>query len=42
MVNISENSYDLKEVDFDREYRCEIEAKNRGKLKMYLVDSTKD
>ena len=40
-INISENTYDLIKEDFDCEYRGEIEAKNRGKLKMYFVNDTK-
>ncbi len=40
-VNISENTYALIKEDFDCEYRGEIEAKNRGKLKMYFVNGVK-
>ena len=40
-VNISENTYALIKEDFDCEYRGEIEAKNRGKLKMYFVNGAK-
>jgi len=40
-VNISENTYALIKKDFDCEFRGEIEAKNRGKLKMYFVNGTK-
>ena len=40
-INISENTYALIKKDFDCEYRGEIEAKNRGKLKMYFVNDTK-
>ena len=40
-INISENTYALIKEDFDCEYRGEIEAKNRGKLKMYFVNSPK-
>lgn len=40
-INISENTYALIKEDFDCEYRGEIEAKNRGKLKMYFVNDTK-
>ncbi|MDX5586055.1 MAG: adenylate/guanylate cyclase domain-containing protein [Aureibaculum sp.] len=40
-INISENTYALIKEDFNCEYRGEIEAKNRGKLKMYFVNDTK-
>ena len=40
-INISENTYALIKNDFDCEYRGEIEAKNRGKLKMYFVNKAK-
>ncbi len=40
-VNISENTFALIKEDFDCEYRGEIEAKNRGKLKMYFVNGAK-
>mgnify|MGYP000430132785 CR=1 FL=1 len=40
-VNISENTYALVKDDFDCAYRGEIEAKNRGKLKMYFVHPPK-
>ncbi len=40
-INISENTYALIKDDFDCEYRGEIEAKNRGKLKMYFVQQAK-
>ncbi|MBI1221608.1 MAG: tetratricopeptide repeat protein [Bacteroidetes bacterium] len=36
-INLSENTYLLVKDDFDCEYRGEIEAKNKGKLKMYFV-----
>jgi len=32
----------LIKEDFNCEFRGEIEAKNRGKLKMYFVTSSKD
>ena len=41
MVNISENTFALKEEGFDCEYGSEIEANNMGKLKMYFVYSQK-
>jgi len=40
-INISENTYSLIKEEFDCEYRGEIEAKNRGKLKMYFVNGTR-
>lgn len=36
-VNISEATYNLVKDKFNCEYRGEIEAKNKGKLKMYFV-----
>ena len=36
-VNISKSTYDLVKDHFDCEYRGEIEAKYKGKLKMYFV-----
>jgi class 3 adenylate cyclase len=41
-INISENTYNLVKENFDCEYRGEIEAKNRGKLKMYFVNKFKE
>lgn len=41
-INVSELTYNLIKDEFDCEYRGEIEAKNRGKLKMYFVNSHKD
>ena len=40
-INISENTYALIKDDFECVYRGEIEAKNRGKLKMYFVNKVK-
>ncbi len=40
-VNISENTYQLIKGDFKCAYRGEIDAKNRGKMKMYFVNSIK-
>lgn len=37
-VNISEATYELVKDKFSTEYRGEIEAKNKGKLKMYFVE----
>jgi adenylate cyclase len=37
-VNISEATYELVKDQFICEYRGEIEAKNKGKLKMYFVE----
>jgi class 3 adenylate cyclase len=36
-INISQSTYDLVKDKFTCEYRGEIEAKNKGKLKMYFV-----
>jgi class 3 adenylate cyclase len=41
-INISENTYILIKDFFDCEYRGEIEAKNRGMMKMYFVNSKKE
>ena len=41
-INISENTYALVKDDFKCKYRGEIEAKNRGKLKMYFVNGIKE
>jgi len=37
-VNISENTYELVKHQFTCTYRGEIEAKGKGKIKMYFVD----
>lgn len=37
-VNISEATYELVKEDFECTYRGEIEAKNKGALKMYFVE----
>ena len=37
-INISEATYELVKEKFNCHYRGEIEAKNKGKLKMYFVD----
>ena len=37
-INISQTTYDLVKDIFNCQYRGEIEAKNKGKLKMYFVD----
>lgn len=39
-INISQTTYELVKDKFTCKYRGEIEAKNKGKLKMYFVDST--
>lgn len=39
-INISEDFYRLIKDDFQCEYRGDIEAKNKGKLKMYFVKSS--
>lgn len=36
-INISETTYELVKDKFECEYRGEIEAKNKGKMKMYFV-----
>ena len=36
-INISHTTYELVKDKFSTEYRGEIEAKNKGKLKMYYV-----
>lgn len=41
-INISENTYELIKDKFDCEYRGEIEVKNKGMMKMYYVNNTKD
>jgi len=41
-INISENTYELIKDSFDCEYRGEIEAKNKGVLKMYFVNDVKN
>ncbi|MGB5463494.1 MAG: adenylate/guanylate cyclase domain-containing protein [Aureibaculum sp.] len=40
-INISEKTYALIKNEFKCTYRGEIEAKNKGKLKMYFVNSAK-
>lgn len=37
-INISERTYELVQDKFTCTYRGELEAKNKGKLKMYFVD----
>jgi len=37
-INISEATYELVKDKFKCEYRGEIEAKNKGKLKMYFIN----
>ena len=41
-VNISHTTYELIKDQFACTYRGEIEAKNRGKLKMYFLEGEKD
>jgi class 3 adenylate cyclase len=38
-INISETTYELVKDKFTCEYRGEIDAKNKGKLKMYFVEN---
>lgn len=40
-INISENTYELIKDSFDCVFRGEIEAKNKGSLKMYFVNEVK-
>ncbi len=40
-INISESTYHLVKEKFDCEYRGEIEAKNKGHLKMYFAGAKK-
>ncbi len=40
-INISEDTFALIKDEFNCEYRGEIEAKNRGSLKMYFVKEKK-
>jgi adenylate cyclase len=40
-INISENTYELIKDSFDCDYRGEIEAKNKGVMKMYFVNNVK-
>ena len=37
-INISETTYELVKDNFSCEFRGEIDAKNKGKLKMYFVE----
>jgi class 3 adenylate cyclase len=37
-INISQSTYDIISKNYNCEYRGEIEAKNRGMLKMYFVE----
>jgi class 3 adenylate cyclase len=37
-INISESTYELVKSEFPCTYRGEIEAKNKGMIKMYFVD----
>lgn len=37
-VNISQTTYELVKDQFTCEYRGEVEAKGKGKLKMYFVE----
>ncbi|MCO4820892.1 MAG: tetratricopeptide repeat protein [Flavobacteriaceae bacterium] len=40
-INISENTYQIIKDDFECEYRGEIDAKNKGMMKMYFVSAKK-
>ena len=39
-INISQTTYELVKDKFNCQYRGEIEAKNKGKLKMYFVEGS--
>ncbi len=41
-INVSENTYELIKDSFDFEYRGKIDVKNKGMMKMYYVNNTKD
>ena len=38
-INISQSTYDIVQDKFECTYRGELEAKNKGKLKMYFAES---
>jgi hypothetical protein len=38
-INISQSTYDIVKDNFQCTYRGELEAKNKGKLKMYFAES---
>lgn len=40
-INISENTYQLIREDYNCTYRGEVEVKNKGKMKMYFVETNK-
>lgn len=40
-INVSSSTFELIKSDFDCDYRGEIEAKNRGAIKMYFVKGAK-
>ena len=40
-INISQATYELVKEYFDCEYRGEVEAKNKGKIKMYYLNRLK-
>lgn len=39
-INISQTTYELVKTKFDCKYRGELEAKNKGMLKMYFVNNS--
>lgn len=41
-INVSENTYEKIKENFDCEYRGEIQAKNKGRLKMYYAHTIKN
>ena len=40
-INISQNTYEIVKDEFECEYRGEVEAKNKGMLKMYFLGEHK-
>ena len=40
-INMSQSTYELVKNDYNCSYRGELEAKNKGKLKMYFVEGLK-
>ena len=41
-INISHNTYLLINNNYECEYRGEIDVKNKGMMKMYFVNGTRD
>ena len=38
-INISQSTYEQVHLDFECQYRGEIDAKGKGKVKMYFVNT---